>query len=129
MGTPPLTSHNLVFLSVAAVASRPGTVGQKDIAHVGLSCAAKRNTGAEPAIMAGRLGGLLSCAAKQNTIMVGRAGWRILCTAQGNVGVEPGNIQVHVGGRAKQTQIVEPEALLTPPVPLPTSNKVKFLLQ
>eukprot|EP00983_Pelagomonas_calceolata_P126887 1161347-Pelagomonas_calceolata.AAC.12 len=41
-------SHSFVFLSVAAVASRPGAAGQKDIAQVGLSCAASRKTGAEP---------------------------------------------------------------------------------
>lgn len=52
---PSLMSHSLVFLSVAAVASRPGAAGQKDMAQVGLSCAAKRKIGAEPGHASGAI--------------------------------------------------------------------------
>lgn len=48
LGALPETSHSFTFLSVEAVASRPGAAGQKDSAQVALSCAERRNSGAEP---------------------------------------------------------------------------------
>ena len=50
VGCPFRTSHNLTFLSVEHVASKPGAAAppQKLKEQVGASWAAKRNTGADP---------------------------------------------------------------------------------
>jgi hypothetical protein len=47
-GASPVTSQSFAFLSVLAVARRPGAAGQKLRAQAGLSWAARRNSGLEP---------------------------------------------------------------------------------
>lgn len=49
VGALPDTSHSFTFLSVDAVASRPAAAWQKLRVQVGLSCADRRNNGADPA--------------------------------------------------------------------------------